>query len=217
MKPRLWMPVAVLGLAGGAVVAMIANRTASQDVESQALPQASVDGAIAVDSESASIEVSSAQDEAADGASSYALALQSLSEVDRTLPEFSLPALDDTVWTPDSLKGKPWVINFWATWCPPCIEEIPSMNAAYEVLEPQGIGMLAINAAEGALAVEAFLQKISIEFPNVLGDANTLLNWTVKGLPTTIVVDSEGRVVYEALGPREWDDEALLQQVIDLL
>jgi len=91
------------------------------------------------------------------------------------------------------------------------------MNAAYEILKPHGIGMLAINAGEGALAVESFLQKISIDFPNVLGDQNTLLNWSVKALPTTIVVDADGRVVYEALGPREWDDEKLLQNVIDLL
>ncbi|MFK7858619.1 MAG: TlpA family protein disulfide reductase [Granulosicoccus sp.] len=143
--------------------------------------------------------------------------VQQLSSVDRVVPTFNLASLDNTPWTLDSLKGKPWVINFWATWCPPCIEEIPSMNAAFEALEPQGIGMLAINAGEGTEAVEEFLKKISIDFPNILGDANTLPNWSVKALPTTIVVDTEGNVVYEALGPREWDDERLLQKVVDLL
>ncbi len=142
---------------------------------------------------------------------------QRLSEVDRTLPTFELKELDDSVWNAETLMGKPWVINFWATWCPPCIEEIPSMNAAYEFLEPQGVGMLAINAGEGAIAVEAFLEKISIDFPNVLGDADTLPNWAIRALPTTIVVDASGKVVYEALGPREWDDEQLLQRVVDLL
>lgn len=142
---------------------------------------------------------------------------QAITSVDRSLPPFELLALDNTPWTAETLKGKPWVINFWATWCPPCIEEIPSMNAAYEMLEPQGIGMLAINAGEGGIAVEEFLKKISIDFPNVLGNADTLPNWSVKALPTTIVVDAEGRVVFEALGPREWDDERLLQHVVDLL
>ncbi len=142
---------------------------------------------------------------------------QRLTDVDRALPAFELRELDDTVWNVESLKGRPWVINFWATWCPPCIEEIPSMNAAYEYLEPKGIGMLAINAGEGAIPVETFLEKIAIDFPNVLGDADTLPNWSVRALPTTIVIDAEGKIIYEALGPREWDDEKLLQRVVDLL
>jgi len=142
---------------------------------------------------------------------------QSLSDVDRTVPEFQLAALDGTIWTLDTLRGKPWVINFWATWCPPCIEEIPSMNAAYEKLQPMGIGMLAINAGEGQEAVEQFLTKITIEFPNILGDGDTLPSWSIRALPTTIVIDADGNVIYEALGPREWDDERLLKRVIDLL
>jgi len=91
------------------------------------------------------------------------------------------------------------------------------MNAAYKVLEPQGFGMLAINAAEGEEAVTAFLDKIAIDFPNVLGDTNTLTNWSVKALPTTIVVTAEGDVVFQALGPREWDDAALLQKIVDAM
>ncbi|MFK7996681.1 MAG: TlpA family protein disulfide reductase [Granulosicoccus sp.] len=142
---------------------------------------------------------------------------QQLAKVERMVPTFELRALDGTPWTRELLKGRPWVINFWASWCPPCIEEIPSMNAAFDVLEPQGIGMLAINAGEGAELVEEFLEKVSIDFPSVVGDANTLPNWSIKALPTTIVVDAEGVVVYEALGPREWDDERLLKQVVDLL
>ena len=142
---------------------------------------------------------------------------QLLSSIERTVPAFELPSIDNTLWTVDTLQGKPWVINFWATWCTPCIEEIPSMNAAFEVLEPLGIGMLAINAGEGTEAVEEFLAKIAIDFPNILGNADTLPNWSVKALPTTIVVNADGDIVYEALGPREWDDEQLLQQVVELL
>jgi len=140
-----------------------------------------------------------------------------LKSIDRPLPTFELPGIDESVWNADQLDGKVWVINFWATWCPPCIEEIPSMNAAWEVLEPKGIGMLAINAGEDRAAVESFLQKISIDFPTVLGNGDSLPNWSVRALPTTIVIDQTGQVVLEALGPREWDDAELLQQVIDLL
>lgn len=140
-----------------------------------------------------------------------------LAEADRQIPSFALASLDNSEWSIDSLQGKPWVINFWATWCPPCIEELPSMNAAFDILEPQGVGMLAINAGEGADAVGVFLQKVAIDFPNVLGDGNTLPNWSVRALPTTIVIDAEGNVVYEAIGPREWDDPRLLYKVLQLL
>ena len=146
-------------------------------------------------------------------------AQQLLTEIDRPLPKFALESVgaDNESWQVDKLAGKPWVINFWATWCPPCIEEIPSMNAAWEKLEPEGIGMLAINAGEGRAAVENFLDKIPIDFPSLLGDSNTLPNWSVRALPTTIVVNANGVVVYQALGPREWDDDELLERIINLL
>lgn len=140
-----------------------------------------------------------------------------LDPVDRELPEFNLQALDGSAWSAGSLEGKPWVINFWATWCPPCIEEIPSMNAAWGVLKDKGVGMLAINAGEGAASVEAFLGKMSIDFPHVLGVTDSLPNWSVRALPTTLLVNAEGQVVYEALGPREWDNEALLERIQALL
>lgn len=137
--------------------------------------------------------------------------------VDRNLPNFSLAGLDGSQYTAESLKGKPWIINFWATWCPPCVYELPSMNAAYEVVEPLGIGMLAINVAEGADAVRPFLQRVPIDFPVVLGETSTMAQWSAVVLPTTIVVDANGKVVYESQGEREWDDPRLLQTVIDLL
>jgi thiol-disulfide isomerase/thioredoxin len=145
------------------------------------------------------------------------LAQESLTPVERVVPEFSLVGTDNKKWDAESLSGKYWVVNFWATWCPPCIEEIPSMNKAWAVLEPAGIGMLAINAGEGRAAVEEFLDKISIDFPTLLGNMDTLPNWAARALPTTLVIDASGRVVFEALGPREWDSPELLQQIVDLL
>lgn len=145
------------------------------------------------------------------------LAQESLTPVERVVPEFSLVGTDSKEWDAESLSGKFWVVNFWATWCPPCIEEIPSMNKAWAVLEPEGIGMLAINAGEDRVAVEQFLDKIPIDFPILLGNMDTLPNWSARALPTTLVVDKSGNVVFEALGPREWDSPELLQKIIDLL
>jgi thiol-disulfide isomerase/thioredoxin len=148
---------------------------------------------------------------------SHALhAAQLLSPVDRSLPEFDLASMNAEQWQASTLDGKIWVINFWATWCPPCVEEMPSMNEAWRALENQGVGMLAINAGEGRDAVEAFLKKIPIDFPILLGDGNSLANWSIRALPTTIVVNMKGEVVYEALGPREWNDEAMLAKILEL-
>ena len=200
MSWRLWVAVALVAMLGGSGAAFVTGTglLGSKQSETSNPPES--------------------RDATADsGNSSGSHFNQTLSAVNRELPQFSLPDLDDTLWNAESLKGKPWVINFWATWCPPCIEEIPSMNRAYEYLEPLGIGMLAINAGEGAGAVIPFLNRISIDFPNVLGEANTLLNWSVRALPTTIVIDADGNIIFEALGPREWDDKELLQPIVDLL
>ena len=144
------------------------------------------------------------------------LAEEALTPVERSTPQFSLADMDNELWSADELLGKIWVVNFWATWCPPCIEEIPSMNKAWEVLEPEGIGMLAINSGEGRAAVEEFLVKIPINFPTLLGDMGSMPNWSARVLPTTLVIDATGKVIFEALGPREWDDAELLQRLIEL-
>lgn len=90
------------------------------------------------------------------------------------------------------------------------------MNAAWEQLEAQGVGMLAINAGEGREAVDAFLKRIPIDFPTLLGSADSLVNWSVMALPTTLVVNAQGEVIYEAVGPREWNDAELLDKVLEL-
>ena len=141
----------------------------------------------------------------------------SLTAVSREAPSFSLTALDGSVVDDAALTGKHWIVNFWATWCPPCIEEMPAMNAAREALDPASIGMLAVNVGESPKAIEAFLEEVPIDFPVLLGDgALTLPDWGASALPTTLVVDADGRVILEAVGPRDWDDPGLLERLAAL-
>ena len=141
----------------------------------------------------------------------------SLAEVERTPPEFSLETLDGGTVDTAALAGRPWVVNFWATWCAPCIEEMPALNTAWKTLEPAGVGMLAINVGETAEAIGTFLDKVPVDFPILLGDgAKTLPDWDARALPTTLVVDAEGRIVHEAVGPRDWDDPALIARLAAL-
>lgn len=144
---------------------------------------------------------------------------QTLTPVDREVPPFSLIGVEGETYDPEELKGKTWLINFWAVWCAPCLEELPSLNSAWEKLEKQDVGMLAINIGEDAEKIEKFLadNELEIDFPIVIGDKiRTLSNWSARALPHTVVVSPEGKVVYEAVGPREWDDQRIIDAIVAL-
>ena len=111
-------------------------------------------------------------------------------------------------------RGKPIILNFWATWCPPCLAEMPSMQRAHETLTEEGISVIAVNVGEDAETIERFLSETDVDFPIPMDvDSEVVQSYPVKGLPTTFVIDPNGRLVYSATGEREWDDPALLDQV----
>ncbi|MEJ2592461.1 MAG: TlpA disulfide reductase family protein [Candidatus Thiodiazotropha sp.] len=132
-------------------------------------------------------------------------------------PAFTLSGLDGRSHALADYAGRVVIVNFWASWCPPCRAEMPSLNRAWAKLQGKGVAMLAINAAEDRAAVAAFVGDHPIAFPVLLdsdGEAGT--RWAVKGLPTTFVIDRAGRIVYRAIGDREWDDPGLLEQILNL-
>jgi len=111
-------------------------------------------------------------------------------------------------------RGKPVIINFWATWCPPCRRELPAMNRAWEKIKEQGIVMLAIDVGEDEDTIFTFMADYPIDFTVLLDSSGEVsANWPVVGLPTTFVLDKEGRLVYRAIGGREWDEDSLLDKV----
>lgn len=129
-------------------------------------------------------------------------------------PSFKLIDMDDVTHTLAEFKGKPVIINFWATWCPPCREELPSMNRAWKKVKDDGIAMIAINVGEDEDTIFAFSGEFPIDFMVLLDEKGEEINkWPIKGLPTTFVLDPQGRIVYQAVGGREWDDDDLLNKV----
>ena len=97
-------------------------------------------------------------------------------------------------------KGKPYIINFWATWCPPCQAEIPDL-AAFYAAHRETVDFYAVNLQEEAPAVQKFLTERQAELPVVLdakGKASTL--YGVRAIPTTVVVNAEGTVIYRKTG-----------------
>lgn len=132
-------------------------------------------------------------------------------------PDFALQDTDGKIHRLSDYRGKPVIINFWATWCPPCREEIPSMNRAWHRLEKEGVAMLAINMGEDEDTIFIFTADYPADFPILMDrDGAVIEQWPVKGLPTTYVVAPDGTIAYRAIGSREWDDDGLLEKILEL-
>lgn len=129
-------------------------------------------------------------------------------------PAFTLTDSEGKVHKLEDYRGKVIIVNFWATWCPPCRAEMPSMQRAWEQLREEDILMLAINVGQDEEAIFQFTADYPVDFPLLMDqDSAVTGKWPVRGLPSTYVVDTEGRLAYKAIGGREWDDPALLDQV----
>ena len=134
-------------------------------------------------------------------------------------PPLRLPNLDEEVTDLDSLRGNVVVVNFWATWCPPCRREMPSLERLKNQMETEGVTVLAVNIGEDVDTVFSFLGTIepAPTFPLLFDeDAASLDDWGVKGLPTTFVVTPDGSVAYRAVGGREFDHPMILEQLREL-
>lgn len=129
-------------------------------------------------------------------------------------PDFALAGVDGRLYRLADYRGRTLVINFWATWCPPCRAEMPSMQRAYAALTRDGIALVAISVGDDAQAIRAFLGEVPVSFPLPMDpDSRIAQQYPMIGLPTTFVVDRAGRLVYSLTGQQDWDDPALLEQI----
>lgn len=126
--------------------------------------------------------------------------------VGETLADFNLPDMNGRSVRLAALKGKVVFINVWTTWCPPCIEEMPTIQRLHEQLNPKGLVVLAINMdALGKQTVEPFLAKRHLTFPILLDPASqTERLYRTAGIPESFIVDKAGRLVEKIVGPRDW-------------
>ncbi len=135
-------------------------------------------------------------------------------------PALKLYDLDGKLHDLSSLKGKVVVVNFWATWCPPCRREMPSLERLRQRLAGKGLVVMAVNVGEDVETVFSFTGQLDLApaFPLLLDkDSTVMQRWKVRGLPTTFVVDAEGRVIYRAVGGREFDHEAVVNRLLSHL
>jgi thiol-disulfide isomerase/thioredoxin len=105
--------------------------------------------------------------------------------------------------------GKVVFVNFWATWCPPCRDEAPSLERLYQRLGPQGLEVLAVTIDEAGdrEAVAKFRQELGLTLPILLDpDRDVYRAYQATGVPETFVVSREGRLVERVVGPRDWEE-----------
>lgn len=102
-------------------------------------------------------------------------------------------------------------LNFWATWCPPCREEMPSMQVLHDELAADGFTVVALNREETNATVQSFVDEFGYTYPILLdrtGEVAT--NYAVRGMPTTYFIGPDGRILGRLIGIRHWDDEQTL-------
>jgi peroxiredoxin len=104
-------------------------------------------------------------------------------------------------------RGKPVMINFWATWCAPCREEMPAMERLYRRHREHGFVLLAVSVDTDAALVRPFLEQHKLTFPVALDSTMGVANaYGVRALPSSFLVDRDGNLAALALGPRAWDN-----------
>jgi len=136
-------------------------------------------------------------------------------------PDFTLPDLKGNPVSLNGFKGKVVFLNFWATWCKPCEEEMPSMQLLYNALKSQNqpFEIVAVSIdSEGPEVVRKFIERYNITF-TVLHDRNGRIKDTYKttGVPETFIIDQSGIIAEKVWGPRDWRTRDSVKTIMDLL
>jgi peroxiredoxin len=129
-------------------------------------------------------------------------------------PDFSLVDRTGKNWTLSELTGQVVFVNFWATWCPPCREEMPSMQRVYETLPKDKFKMLAILNRDSPSMADLFVKNIGATMP-ILDDQNNAVGarYGLTGLPETYIVDKQGVLREKFIGPAQWDSPQFMQML----
>lgn len=120
----------------------------------------------------------------------------------------------------EELEGKVLMVNFWATWCPPCVKEFPAMQQIWETYDRDDFEIVAINVAEKPNEIERFFKRSNIEYEFLIGldlKMSALGAWQVKGLPTTFLVDRERKIRYIGIGRIDNQVEEVTQYISELV
>lgn len=131
--------------------------------------------------------------------------------------DLGLPDLEGTLVHLSQLRGNVLVVNFWATWCNPCREEIPDFVQLHKEYRGRGVEVIGVAVEKGKeKRVKAFAAKFGIEYPIVVGDIEVARQWLVRGIPRTFLIDREGKVAQKIVGKTDKDSlEAAIRPLLE--
>jgi peroxiredoxin len=133
-------------------------------------------------------------------------------------PDFTLPVLDDGELSLASLRGRVVLLNFWATWCKPCEDEMPAMQRLHDGLAGADFELVAVSVDEGDDEVRAFRDRLGLRFP-ILRDPGKRAAGVYQSFrfPESWLIGRDGTVVARYVGPREWDDRVYVERIRRLI
>jgi peroxiredoxin len=134
--------------------------------------------------------------------------------VGKPAPHFDTVDMNGEVWSLSKQKGHVVFLNFWATWCEPCREEMPSMQRLYAKLPKDKFQMVALYNKDSPAAVKKFITKLGITLP-ILNDEQNIIGqrYGLTGLPETFIIDKQGVIREKFIGPAEWDSQQFVEMI----
>lgn len=152
---------------------------------------------------------------ASDSGKTTAAAPAAAAQNTQTAPDFNFTYLNGEKASLSQLRGKPVLLNFWATWCPPCVGEMPHFNTVYPRYKDK-INFLAISLDDSMQEASAFMQQKGYSFPAGYGSVNDLAGkYDIQGIPTSLLLDAQGNIIAVKVGAMtETELEAFLQKAL---
>jgi peroxiredoxin len=133
-------------------------------------------------------------------------------------PEFSLTALTGQTSTLSQYKGQVVMVNFWATWCGPCQQEMPLLDQMYKKYKPAGFTLIGVNVDKEAPAVKELLARKPVSFPVLLDPANAVSKaYHVDEMPSSVIIDRKGEIRYIHRGYKPGDENEYQDRIRQLI
>ena len=133
-------------------------------------------------------------------------------EVGLPAPDFTFPGMDGKIVSLSGFRGKVVLVNIWATWCPSCVNEMPSMEKLYQKLKGEDFEILAVSIDSlGENAVAPFMKKYKLTFPALIDSAGAIrMGYRTTGVPESFIVDKDGILIKKVIGSLDWTKPEVL-------